>query len=386
MKSDRPLSICLVSNSGWSIFNYRHGLLQTLAASGARVSVIAPADASFAALESLGCQCIDLPLSSKGRRAGEDLRTLLYLRRCYRRIAPDIVFHYTIKPNIYGTLAAALAGVKSVAVTTGLGYVFLHTNLTARIAQWLYRIAFRFPAQVWFLNPDDRQAFVERGLLRHPERARLLLGEGIDLQRFAFRERTADKKNFDFILVGRLLWDKGVGEYIGAARLLKPRYPEARWRLLGPVGVANPSAISREQVEAWCREGLVEYLGEASDVRDAIAASDCVVLPSYREGVPRTLLEAAAMGRAIIATRVPGCIEVVTDRETGLLCEARDVADLARAMSEVLEMDRQAYSAQVLRARAKAEAQFDERGVIARYRETLLALTGKDILCGRSEE
>lgn len=364
--------VCLVSNTAWSIYNYRRTLLHRLLNAGYQVTVIAPRDAAFARLSEIGCQCVDLPLASKGTRVREDLGTLLALYRLYRRVQPTLIFHYTIKPNIYGTLAAALARRASVAVTTGLGYVFLHDNRTARIAKALYRLAFRFAREVWFLNRDDHDTFLREHLLAHPERARLLKGEGVDLAHFAFTPLPA-RDTFAFLLIGRLLWDKGVGEYVEAARRLRARYPQARFRLLGPVGVDNPSAIEHEQLQRWVDAGLVEYLGQADDVREAIAAADSIVLPSYREGMPRTLLEAAAMGRPIIATDVPGCRDVVDDGSTGLLCAPRDADALAAAMARLLDMSPAERSTLAHAARAKASREFDENQVVTRYFATLEA-------------
>ncbi|MGI4816273.1 MAG: glycosyltransferase family 4 protein [Janthinobacterium lividum] len=377
----QSVSVCLVSNTAWSIFNYRHGLLRALLAQGATVTVVAPPDRSVEALTKMGCAFQPLAVASKGTNPLRDLRTMWSLYRHYRRIRPDIVFHYTIKPNIFGTLAAALARVPSVAVTTGLGYVFLNAGMAATVAKRLYRLAFRFPREVWFLNPDDREAFERERLLAHPARARLLRGEGIDLDYFSPRPTVADAlvrpqpQPFTFLLIGRLLWDKGVGEYIDAARRLREQFPHARWQLLGPVGVANPSAIDQADLDGWLGEGIVDYLGEAADVRPHIAAADCIVLPSYREGVPRTLLEAAAMSKPAIATRVPGCIEVIDAGQTGLLCEARDASALADAMVTMLRMPVAQRAQLGQAARAKAVAEFDQALVIARYFETVGRLT-----------
>lgn len=373
-----PLTVCLVCNTAWAIYTYRHGLIRTLVAKGARVIVVAPRDRTFALLEQMGCRCIDLFVASKGTNPRDDLRTLRALHGHYRRIAPDIVFHYTIKPNIYGSIAARLAHVPSIAVTTGLGYVFIRKSRTALVAKMLYRFAFRFAREVWFLNRDDQAAFLDARLLVHPERARLLHGEGVDLEHFAYTPPPRTQ-NFTFVLIGRLLWDKGVGEYVEAARVLRARYPHARFQLLGPAGVDNPSAIALEAVQAWQREGVIEYLGEAHDVRSHISNADCVVLPSYREGVPRTLMEASAMGRPIVATDVPGCRDVVTDGVTGLLCEARHASHLADKLETMLAMPYDERKAMGERGRAKIAEQFDETVVVARYLETLRALTGKSL-------
>ncbi|PMS15850.1 glycosyl transferase [Trinickia dabaoshanensis] len=379
-----PLTICLVCNTGFAIYTYRQGLIRMLVAKGVRVIVLAPRDRTFPLLEQMGCECIDLPVASKGTNPLDDLRTLTALYRHYRRIRPNVVFHYTIKANIYGSVAAWLARVPSIAVTTGLGYVFIQKSHAARVAKALYRFAFRFPREVWFLNRDDELAFRNERLLAHPDRARLLHGEGVDIDHFSLTPLPLGERP-TFVLIGRLLWDKGVAEYVDAARMLRSRYPLAKFQLLGPVGVDNPSAISQADIDGWCKEGIVEYLGEAHDVRPVIANADCVVLPSYREGVPRTLMEASAMGRPIVATDVPGCREVVDDGVTGLLCEVKNARSLADALARILDMSPDARRAMGLRGREKVTAEFDEALVVERYRQTLLALTGAEVFEARAQ-
>ncbi|AOK40246.1 glycosyltransferase family 4 protein [Burkholderia vietnamiensis] len=375
MSATSPLRIALVCNTAWAIYTYRHGLIRALVARGAEVVVIAPHDRTVPLLEQMGCRYVALAVASKGTSPREDLGTLAALVRHYRALKPDLVFHYTIKPNIYGSIAAWLARVPSIAVTTGLGYVFIQKSRAASVAKRLYRFAFRFPREVWFLNRDDLATFTEEQLLAHPERARLLHGEGVDLEQFAPAPLPAGRGPV-FILIGRLLWDKGVREYVEAARAVRARYPDARFQLLGPLGVDNPSAIGRADVDAWVGEGVVEYLGEAHDVRPHIAAADCVVLPSYREGVPRTLMEASAMGRPIVATDVPGCRDVVADGDTGFLCRVRDGASLAEQMIRMIELGAPGREAMGARGRRKVAAEFDEQQVVERYRQTIHTLTG----------
>ncbi|WP_438393879.1 glycosyltransferase family 4 protein [Caballeronia sp. DA-9] len=373
------LRIALVCNTGWAIHTYRRGLLRMLVEQGAEVSIIAPRDRTFPLMEDMGCRCVELPMASKGTNPRDDLKTLAALYREYRRTQPHIVFHYTIKPNIYGTIAAKLAGVPSIAVTTGLGYVFIQQSGTANIAKKLYRFAFRFAREVWFLNKDDRQAFIDQNLLVHPERARLLHGEGVDLADYAFQplpRANPQTEGFFFVLIGRLLWDKGVAEYVEAARRIRAKYPYARFQLLGPAGVDNPSAITLDEVQAWQREGVIDYLGEATDVRAFIDNADCVVLPSYREGVPRTLMEASAMGRPIVATNVPGCREVVENGVTGFLCEAKSVDSLAQQLERMLLLSHAARAEMGVAGRAKVTREFDENGVVERYKGTIRAITG----------
>ncbi|MFM0138614.1 glycosyltransferase family 4 protein [Caballeronia grimmiae] len=369
------LRIALVCNTAWAIYTYRRGVLRMLTERGAEVTIIAPRDRTFEPLIEMGCRCVELPVASKGTDPRQDLKTMIALYREYRATRPHLVFHYTIKPNIYGSLAAMLARVPSIAVTTGLGYVFIQKSRTAQIAKRLYRFAFRFPREVWFLNRDDHQAFVDENLLAHPDRARRLHGEGVDLDDFALAPLPR-REDFVFILIGRLLWDKGVAEYVEAARRLRRRYPHARFQLLGPVGVDNPSAISRTDVEAWEHENIVEYLGEANDVRPLVAAADCVVLPSYREGVPRTLMEASAMGRPIVATDVPGCREVVEHGVNGFLCEVKSADSLAEQLERMLTLPFEEREAMALRGREKVAREFDEKKVVERYESTIHAITG----------
>jgi glycosyltransferase involved in cell wall biosynthesis len=371
----KNLRIALVCNTAWAIYTYRRGLLRMLTARGAQVTIIAPRDRTFEPLIEMGCRCVELPVASKSTDPRDDLKTLLALYREYRATKPHLVFHYTIKPNIYGSIAAMLARVPSIAVTTGLGYTFIQKSRAAQIAKRLYRFAFRFPREVWFLNRDDHQAFVDQNLLVHPDRAKRLHGEGVDLEDFPFTP-LPDRSDFVFILIGRLLWDKGVQEYVDAARSLKSRYPHARFQLLGPVGVDNPSAITRSDVDKWEREGIIEYLGEANDVRPLIAAADCVVLPSYREGVPRTLMEAAAMGRPIVATDVPGCREVVDHDITGYLCEVKNATSLATQLERMLTLPHADRAVMAQRGREKVTREFDENTVVERYKGTIHAITG----------
>ncbi|MCF2135074.1 MULTISPECIES: glycosyltransferase family 4 protein [Mycetohabitans] len=364
------MRVVLVANTLWSIVIFRPGLLRTLVGIGVDVVVMAPVDDTLPRARELNVRVIPLELSAKGTNPLHDLGLVRTLVTRYRALKPDLVFHYTIKPNIYGSIAAKLAGVPCIAVTTGLGYAFVNTNLVARVAKVLYRFAFRFPREVWFLNGDDRQDFVAQRLV-DPVKTQVLPGEGIDLAHFAPRAAGMPDGKVRFLLIARMLWDKGVGEYVEAARLVRAVYPQAVFQLLGATDVANPSAISAKQMRTWAAEGVVEYLGTTQDVRDIIARADCLVLPSYREGVPRTLLEGAAMAKPLVATKVIGCREVVVDGETGLLCAPRDAADLARKLQHIIEMGPDARATMGARGRRMVEQRYDERIVIERYLEAM---------------
>lgn len=364
------LHIVISANQAWNIYNFRRGLVTSLLAAGAKVTILAPQDESSTKLQELGCDVIDLKIASQGVNPVKDALLVVQYIRILNRIKPDLLINYTIKPNIFGSLAACVSRVRSLAVTTGLGYTFINDNFVARIARGLYKVALKFPAQVWFLNVDDQRVFLERGLVDQ-EKTRVLDGEGIDTDFYVPRQKSIQDGKFRFLLIARMLWDKGIAEYVEAAQLVKEKYPNANFQLLGPAGADNPSAASREQVLAWHDAGLVDYLGTSDDVRSVIADADCVVLPSYREGVPRTLMEAAAMGKPLIATDVPGCREVVLDQKNGFLCQARSAHDLAKKMINMLEMSETAIADFGMASRKYVEARFGERLMIAKYFEFL---------------
>ncbi len=363
--------VILVANTAWSMFNFRRGVICQLIRCGYQITIIAPSDAFSEKLQELGCEVIDLPIDAKGTNPLHDLRLVYMLYNYYNCIKPDFIIHYTIKPNIYGSLAAKIAGIPSIAITTGLGYTFVNDNMVAKIARILYKMAFRFPDEVWFLNEDDRQIFLRKNLVAS-EKAVLLYGEGVDLEYFKPQTRECSDGKIIFLLIARMLWDKGIGEFVEAARLIKDRYPNAIFQLLGECDVANPSAINRQQISLWEAEGIIEYLGTTSDVRPIIAQVDCLVLPSfYREGIPRTLMEAAAMAKPLVTTDSVGCRDVVIDRETGLLCLVKDHISLAECFEIFINMPVSQRELMGQAGRAFMAQVFDERLVIEQYLETL---------------
>ncbi|WP_457937240.1 glycosyltransferase family 4 protein [Aeromonas veronii] len=364
------INIVMVANTAWSIFNFRHGLLVRLLDDGYRITVISPNDSFSEKLKMVGCDVIDLPMSAKGVNPFDDIKLVTLLYRYYRKLNPDLVIHYTIKPNIYGSLAAKIAGIPSLAITTGLGYTFVNNNFIAKIARQLYKIAFRYPKEVWFLNEDDRQAFLAYSLVSE-NKAKLLHGEGVNVSHFSPIPSSSINNPTTFLLIARMLWDKGIGEYIDAARVIKSKYPKTQFKLLGACDVPNPSLISREQISIWESEGVVEYLGTTDDVRTVIANVDCVVLPSYREGIPRTMLEAAAMAKPLIVSDAPGCKDVVINGKTGFLCKVKNRDSLAAAMELIINQSTQERVDMGIAGRNLVLQKFDEQVVIKKYIDML---------------
>jgi glycosyltransferase involved in cell wall biosynthesis len=325
-----------------SLVSFRGPLLKALVQRGHRVVGCAPpAPAAIVdALGALGVTYREVPLDRAGMRVDRDARALWALIELFRELRPDVVLTYTIKPVTYGLLAARLAGVpRRFAMITGLGYAFIGTGLKARLAgaaaRGLYRLSLGTAERILFQNPDDLALFEQLGLVRHPGQAVIINGSGVDLD--AFRPAPLPTGGPSFLLIARLLKDKGIREYVAAAQQVRSRHPGARFQLVGWLDQGNPAAISARELRAWLTDGAVEYLGELEDVRPAIVAASVYVLPSYREGTPRTVLEAMAMGRPIVTTDVPGCRETVQDGVNGYLVPMKDVGALAGAMGRFAE-------------------------------------------------
>lgn len=368
------MRILMTVNAAWNIWNFRRPLVESLISDGHQVTVLAPADDSMPDLEGLGVGFRPLEISVKGLNPLEDLKLVRRFKRIFREERPDVILSFTIKNNIFGAMAASSLGIPFVPNVTGLGTAFLSGGLLQTVAEGLYRRAFRTLPVVFFQNADDRDLFFERRLVR-PGQARLLPGSGIDLARFAATEMPTCDEPPVFLMIARLLRDKGVMEFVEAARIVKARHPEVRLQLLGATGSENRTAIDAATVQTWVDAGLIEYMGTTPDVRPAIAAASCVVLPSYREGAPRTLIEAAAMARPLIATDVPGCRAVVDRDVSGFFCEVRDADSLAVAMQRFLDLDHEARAAMGRAGRAKMEREYDQTLVVSAYREAVASVS-----------
>ena len=352
------------------------GVAVPLNPDGLWVVAVAPRDEHAPKLEAAGIRLVDVPLDNAGLNP---LRDLLFLARLFsllRREKPQAFLGYTIKPNVYGGLACRWLGIPSIHNVSGLGTAFMKKGLLSRIACGLYRVGLGRARRVFFQNQEDRREFVALDLV--PECVTAVLpGSGVDLKRFAPVPPPAIPVPgpVRFLLLARLIWDKGVGEYVEAARLLRREGVAATFQLAGFLDVKNRTAVSRATVDEWVREGVVDYLGEADDVRPWIAAADCVVLPSYyREGTPRSLLEAASMARPVITTDAPGCRNVVDDGASGFLCRARDAKNLADAMRRMAAMSPENRAAMGQAGRSKMEREYDENIVLRRYLDEIQAI------------
>lgn len=374
-------TILFTANTAWNLYNFRLPVMKAFHEAGWEVVGVAPEDVYAGQLTKTGIRFTPVRITRSGTNPLKDLFTYMQLRRIYRRVRPAVVCHYTIKPNIYGAMAAASLGIPAVNNISGLGTVFISRSPLTAFVRLLYKVSQRRAARVFFQNDDDRQEFIRHGLVDEKQTG-LLPGSGVELERFQKEPLPARSKDtdhpFTFLMISRLLEDKGAREFIEAAGRLKVVFgPRIRFTVAGSTDTDNRTTLTNDEVEAARAAGTVEFIGKLEDIRDAIRDAHCVVLPSYREGTPRSLLEAAAMGRPLVATDVPGCREVVEDGVNGYLCVSRDAGSLAEAMERLYRLD----GAELRRfgdaSRRMAEEKFSIQRVIEQYQTSI-----EDILKG----
>lgn len=331
--------VLLLGSYSESLINFRGPLLRAIRDKGHEVFACAP-QANPAVRQQLanwGIIYRRIELQRTGLNPFKDLFSICKMIQLFRSVLPDIIFAYTIKPVIYGILAARMASIpKRCALITGLGYTFTNDTFKKKvlntIVRQLYKLALQQAQLAFFQNPDDLALFQRWSLLDSPVKQVVVNGSGVDLSHY---QKAALPDQLAFLLISRLLKEKGIREYVEAARSLKANYPDIAFHLVGWIDDA-PSAIAKSELKAWQQEGIIEFWGKLSDVRPAICASSVYVLPSYREGTPRSVLEAMAMGRPIITTDAPGCRETVKHGVNGFLVPVRDVPALADAMEQFI--------------------------------------------------
>jgi glycosyltransferase involved in cell wall biosynthesis len=375
------LKVGLAANAVWNTANFRIGLVKALHGAGYQVACIAPdedfwpEENAIEKLEAAGAEYIELNMDRGGTNPVADLFLLFRTIRMYRRVRPDVMLHYTVKPVVYGSIAAGLLGIPSIAVITGQGSALLGTRSPlAAVTRGLLRFALRRASMVFFLNPADHTDFVERKMVS-ADKARQLPGEGIDTEHFAPSGPIPEQPTF--LMVARLLRDKGVYEYVEAARQLKQTYPEARFLLGGGLDPANPTGVEEAELAQWRAEGNIEYLGVVDDPRPWYRQASAVVLPSYREGMSRVLLEAISCGRALLTSDVPGCRDLVDDGSNGFIFPAKDPVALREAMERFMRLSVDEQTAFGRHGRKRALAEFDQDIVNQVYLDSIPALVAE---------
>lgn len=359
------LKVLISANSAWNLYNFRGTIISELNRAGYEVVAVALPDQYVERLEGIGCRFVGLKIDGGGLNPSNDIKLFKRYLNIISAELPCVFLGYTIKPNVYGSLAAKILGVPVINNISGLGSIFLRGGWLMYLGKFFYRVGLYGSKRVFFQNKDDLDLFLKLGITRI-EAADLIPGSGVNLMRYIVTP-LPNKKVIRFLFFGRILWDKGVGEIVEAVRILKKRGFIFEMCFVGPLDVDNPSAINQSKMAEWVREGLVNYLGQSDDVRCDISLADCVVLPSYREGTPRSLLEAAAMGRPIIASDAVGCRNVVDDGITGYLVRVKDSIDLASKMEKFLSLLQSERVIMGCQGRAKMEREYDEKIVVNKY-------------------
>jgi len=360
------MKIALVANSTWNIYNFRLNVIDRLIAEGHDVVVIAPID-EYVEYKEKYPNVVHINLRTLDRDSTNPLKDLLLiaeLMRKYRKVKPDLILHYTNKPNIFGGFAAKLVGVPSIAMVTGLGYAFIHNGWIKDITTKLYQTVGRFHKRFIFENIEDRELFQKLGIIK--------AGQGVSIKGCGVnttyyhpypngRMTPGDEVTFTFI--GRLLYDKGIREFVEAAKITKEKYPKVNFWIVGELDADNPATVDKEDLVGWTANDIVKYHGFQKDVRPFIAKSDCIVLPSYREAIPRTITEGMAMGKPVITTDTAGCREAVDIGKNGYLAEVRSTSSLRKVFEQFINLTANARHEMGDAGREKALKEFDDRKI-----------------------
>lgn len=362
------MKIALVANSTWNIYNFRLNVIDKLLAEGHEVIVIAPIDEYVEYKEQYPTvQHVNLrTLDRDSTNPLKDMVLVAELIRKYKKLKPDLILHYTNKPNIFGGIASKMAGVPSIAMVTGLGYAFIHKGWIRDVTTKLYQFVAKYHEKFIFENIEDRELFDSLGITKGDQGVSIK-GCGVNTTYYHpypnGQMTPGEKVNFTFI--GRLLYDKGIGEYVAAAKIIKEKYPYVTFSIVGELDPDNPATVDKEDLVGWTANDIVKYYGFQKDVRPFIAKSDCIVLPSYREAIPRTITEGMAMGKPVITTDTAGCREAVDIGQNGYLAEVRSTSSLRKVFEQFINLTAEARHKMGELGRQKAVNEFDDRKIAA---------------------
>jgi len=368
-------TVVLSANTSWYIFNFRRNTILALIAEGYRVCVVAPKDSHTKKLQSLGVQYFPIIFDQQSTNVVTEFLVIFKFYYIYKKLRPSIVLNFTPKNNIYGALACKALGIPVISNISGLGTIFVSEGVKSFIVKHLYQISQNKSGFIFFQNTRDRSLLSSlKGIEKIP--SKMIPGSGVDLDKFSFMPSRFSDVTI-FLLCSRMLVEKGVLEYLTAAKNLRLEYGEkVQFRLLGPVDLNSPSAISYEDVMTWHQSGIIQYLGFTDDVLPELSKADCVVLPSfYGEGIPKSLIEAAAVGKPIITTDNVGCRDVVKNGVNGFLCEPRSAESLEKEMRRFMALSELERYDMSCKGRALAEQKFDEKIVIKAYLDVIKNLS-----------
>ena len=361
--------VAIVINSAWQGYNFRLNLARALKINNYDVNFIAPNDDKYSDKLKKEFSFTNVDFQADGLNPINDLRVCFSLFKVFKKIKPDIVLNFTIKPNIYSTIVAKVLGIHSINNITGLGTVFVRKTVITVIVKLLYKVSMLFSTYVFFQNSDDKRYFVNSNLVS-VNKCSIIPGSGVDTKKFIPGDFQNDEI-FRFLLVARVKRDKGVYEYINASKIVKEKYNNVEFGLLGEIGAHNRTSISKQEILKFHNAGTINYIGKTDNVREQLLKTSCVVLPSYREGSPRSLMEAMSMKIPVVATDVPGCRQIVDDSINGFLCKVKDSANLAYNMEKVINLSKEERIKMGVMGRRKMVNLYDESIVIDQYLDTL---------------
>jgi glycosyltransferase involved in cell wall biosynthesis len=352
-------------NSTWNIFNFRLGLIKHLQSEGYEIFALAPRDEYVRHLKSAGVKCFNILLNQKGTNPITDFCLFVQYLRIFNIIKPNLILSYTIKPNIYGNFAASILNIPTINNISGLGTLFIKTNFISRIGKILYKLSLKSSKHIFFQNNNDLELFVNSRLIKSYN-CSVIPGSGVKTS--VFKQNKKQNKGNKFLFVGRLIGDKGVFEYLEAARRVLIEYPNVVFFLAGELGYKNKTSITKPQLENYTTSNpQIKYLGKIDDMVSLLKSIDIMVLPSYREGLSKSLIEAASMSLPIITTDVPGCVDVVENEYNGLICEVKSINSLENSIKKIIELSAEKRDEMGINGRKIAIAKFDEKIIIQHY-------------------
>ena len=359
-------------NTTWNIYNFRLSLIKSLQANGYIVAALAPNDNYVAKLEKLGVKCFHISLNAKGTNPFRDIYLVYKYYKIFKQLKPTVILSYTIKPNIYGNIAAKLLNISTINNISGLGTLFVKTSLATYIGMFLYKLSLASSAHVFFQNKDNQQLFIKNKLVKSSITS-IIPGSGVNIQKFScVRNKNEGNK---FLFVGRLIADKGVFEYLDAAVSVLQKYPEKEFLLVGELGYNNKTALSQEQLDNYINKyPQIKYLGKTNDIVSLLKSVDVMILPSYREGLSKSLIEAAAMSLPIITTEAPGCRDVVKVNHNGFLCKIKSSICLSDVIKKIINLEPDKRLQMGLNGRKIVKENFEETIVINHYLKALKSI------------
>ena len=365
------MKFLFTSNSSWNLYNFRKGLIENLLKNKNEIYILAPKDKYTNFLIKMGCKYIEINISDRKINIFNDIYLFIKYLFYFYRIKPKYLFSYTIKPNIYASFAASFFNIKVVNTLSGLGKVFIKKTILIKIIIFLYKISLKKSYKVFFHNDDDLKLFLDLNII-NKNNSKVVNGSGVNLKYFQYNKLPNINNNrITFLFVGRLIYEKGISELIEAAKKIFTIYPNVKFNLIGEIKKNDNDYIKKEYIDFLSKKIPLEYIEKKDDIRNYYINCHCVILPSYREGLPKSLIEAGATGRPSLVTNVPGCRHIIENNFNGLLFDAKDSESLFKSIIEFIEIPYEKKVNMAINARKKVVKYFNEKDVISRYLEII---------------